>query len=551
MIVKTRRDVLTYAALGGAALTAGLPPRRGLAQPLGQGPVADTTLGKVRGSTVGGAHLFKGIPYGGSVAGPGRFMPPPPARSWTGVRDATVFGPIAMQTSSPEHPKGTFYEGIWQPSPVTMNEDCLVLNVWTPAVADGGRRPVIFWCHGGGFAGGAGSQGWTDATNLAAEHDVVVVSFNHRLNIFGSLFLEGLGGGKYNASGDVGMLDVLAALKWVRDNIAAFGGDRNNITIAGHSGGGAKVSILMAMPEAHGLFHKAIQMSGPGLKMLDPESAHRTAEHVLRQLAISPSQVDRLQTVPPEALLKAMQGVMKEDDAETWKLGSGIYRAFAPVVDGRILPRHPFFPDAPALSKHIPLLVGSGAEEARAMALSTPSFGSMDAQSVRLKLEAFGVDASRADRLIAGYRQSRPDASFGDIYSAILSDLAFRADAIAIAERKSAQQGAPVYMYLFAWNSPAENGRLRSTHGVSLPFAFDNLSQAPGLLGGQSNPPAQQLAHSMGKAWATFARTGNPNHAGLPEWRPYSNEKRATMVFGATTETVDDPLGHDRIAFQS
>jgi para-nitrobenzyl esterase len=437
------------------------------------------------------------------------------------------------------------FEGDYKPWEHQSSENCLVLNVWTPAVGYGRKRPVMVWCHGGGFSIGMGDGDWFDGTNLARKHDVVVVTINHRLNIFGFLYLGNLGGEKYANSGNVGMLDIVEALQWVRDNIARFGGDPGNVTIFGESGGGAKVSTLMAMPLANGLFHKAIVESGSYyLRAIEREDADRAARNVLTRLNLSPAQLARLHEVSATKLLEAMRNTnvfLKDGDL------LGFIGTFAPVVDGRSLPRHPFDPDAPEVSASVPMIIGTTKDEVRGIA--EPKLFSLDMAGLRDEVEKRRIADASVDRIIAAYRATRPGASPSDIFFAIATDITLRKNAILQAERKSAQRTASAYMYLFTWETP--DVRYKSCHEMEIPFVFDNLEMAPGLRGMASDPRRYNLAEKMSAAWVAFARTGNPNHPGLPEWKPYDSIDRATMILNYTCETVNDPLREDRLAMKT
>lgn len=558
---KKRRELLEWSVLGGASLSlgvmGGIDAKASECSSDCQHPIVATTSGKVRGRMVQGINIFKGIPYGDSTAGVNRFLSPRKPKPWTEVRDAFHNGPLAMQSVPVSGPfsqeevlainKGAVPN--WQQE--KRSEECLVLNVWTPAVGDGNKRPVMFHCHGGGFSHGTGVTGWTDGSHLARKNDVVVVSMNHRLNIFGFLYLAEIGGEKYADSGNVGMLDIVAALEWVRDNIASFGGDSDNVTIFGESGGGSKVSVLMAMPSARGLFHKAIVESGPGLRMLSRERGTYAAHRVLAQLGLQPRQVDELQKLPAEKILNAMDAVLARESPaiRRWDAG-GFYSLFAPVVDGRSLPVHPFHPVAPEQSADIPMLIGTAADEMHLiLGGADQSLFSLNEAELHDRLRPMGIDRAEAEHLIRAYRTTRPNASASDIFFAIASDATFRMDAIAKAERKAAQNRAPVYMYLFAWEIPSFGGKYKSSHGAELPFVFDTLDNAPGMVG--SDPRRYPLAEKMSRAYVAFARTGNPHHAGLPAWNPYSIGERATMVFNYRCELVNDPRREDRMAWKS
>jgi len=500
-----------------------------------------------------GVSTFKGIPYGASTSGLNRFMPPNKPGSWAGVRNACDYGPMAMQWWRPSLKQmiptdfGRLYKGIFPSAPYRMSEDCLVLNVWSPELGEENNLPVMVWLHGGGFSNGAGDWRWADGTNLARKNGVVVVSLNHRLNVFGHLHLRDIGGTKYSDSGNAGMLDVVAALRWIQDNIASFGGDPGNITIFGQSGGGSKVSALMAMPSSQGLFHKSIQMSGPCLKVLPREEATRTATQVMRQLGFHHSDVDRLQHVPAQQLLKAAEIVANRRGGDIWRNGAWI-DVFSPVVDGRSLTRHPFDPTAPEISARIPMLLGNTGDESRTTAAAC--LKTLDEEGMHAHLNGMGIDSVQADRLIRAYRSSRPSATPADVLCAIISDLEFRMDVIITAERKSALRDASVYMYLFTCESPAFDGKYKSFHGFDIPFVFDNIDSAPELWGQCIDPRSYELAARMSKAWAEFARTGTPNHPGLPEWKPYRVGERATMVLNYSCELVNDPRREDRLAFE-
>lgn len=543
----SRREILKSSLVGSGAALAGSMVGSLLASPTfarhgeSAGPVVGTTFGKLRGVSNSGVYAFKGVPYGASTDDSRRFMPPVKPASWTGVRDAINLGPLAPQILSSAAGGSDIRKAmgdIFGPGPIS--EDCLVLNVWTPSLRRG-KRPVMVWLHGGGFTGGSDGAPTYDGTNLARKRDVVVVGLNHRLNVFGYLYLAELGGTKYADSGNVGMLDIVLALEWVRDNIAHFGGDPGNVTIFGESGGGAKASTLMAMPPAKGLFHKAIVESGSMLKATSREDANKSAEKFVAKLGITPDRIDELQKLPMEKLLDAMRSLT----------GPNAIR-LGPVVDGRSLPRNPFDPDAPAQSADVPMLIGTnGTESTLLLGLSDPALFSLSEADLRTRLKAYLRldDPAKLDSIIATYQKDRPGASPSEIYFAVTTDRMMRMNAITQAERKVAQGAAPAYMYIFAWRTPVLGGKLMSPHGIELAFVFDNTDKTVGLNG--SAPDVAILADKVSAAWAAFAHTGSPGTSALPHWPAYDTKSRATMVFNDDCKLVDDPGRDERLAMSA
>ncbi len=531
-----RRRFLGAGAFTAGAFTAGAWLRGSgvLAQESRAGAVVETTAGKVRGTLVQGVHTFKGVPYGDSTAGANRFMPPRKPRPWTGVRDATQLGHRAPQLLSAFHGQvPPEVEVMDRNEP--MGEDCLVLNVWTAGLS--GRRPVMVWLHGGGYTSGSGGFICYDGTELARKHDVVAVTLNHRLSALGYLYLAGTGGERYADSSNLGNLDIIAALEWVRDNIGAFGGDPANVTIFGQSGGGGKVSSLMAMPAAKGLFRRAIVQSGADVRGVSREAANRTAEMYLSRLGLTPQRLDELHRLPVERLIAVTAPE------------AGPRLALAPVVDGRSLPADPFDPVAPALSARVPLLIGT--VETEVAFFPGQMLDPMDRRELHSRIKRIVPRASDAevDEVIAAYRRGRPHDSNTDLYLIIASDATFRAGVLTEAERKAAQGTAPVYQYYFTWRSPVRGGKLRSFHTVEIPFVFDNVDAARSMTG--SGRDRYLLASRMSGAWTAFARTGDPNHALLPAWAPFDDMRRATMVFNDECRLVDDPHGAEQRLLRS
>ena len=498
------------------------------------GETVETNAGKIRGTTQNGIHAFKGVPYAASTAGENRFMPPKKCQPWTNVREAYELGPRAPQLSSAFHGQvPPEFEPMDRNEPI--GEDCLVLNVWTPSVGQG-KRPVMVWLHGGGYTSGSGGFVCYDGTELARKHDVVAITVNHRLTVFGYLYLAGIGGEKYAHSSNVGMLDIVAALEWVRDNISGFGGDPGNVTIFGQSGGGAKVSTLMAMPSAKGLFHRAIVQSGAAVKGVSRDAANKSAETFLAKLNLKPDQADQLQKLSVDQLLAASGG------GTGLPGGGGL--ALAPVVDGATLPADPFDPTAPAMSANIPLLIGT--TETEVTFFPDQVLDPIDDATLHARVKQTLRTASdeQVDQLIAAYKRGRPQASNTDLYLALASDATFRAGVVTEAERKAAQGGAPVYQYYVTWRSPMRDGKLRSMHTIEIPFVFDNVDAAKSMLG--SGEDRYALAEKFSGAWVAFARTGNPNHKSLPTWQPFDNDKRAVMVFNDECKVFADPHGEEQ-----
>lgn len=493
--------------------------------------IVETTSGRIRGATVAAIHGFKGIPYGAPTGGRNRFRPPLKPEPWAGVRECVAYG-----FSSPQPTRGmsglqTIINGEAQARSEPESEDCLYLNVWTPEPGAGGKRPVLFWCHGGGFTMGSGSSGFYHGRNLARRGDAVIVTVNHRLGPLGYCYLGDLAGAEYATSGNAGMLDLVAALEWVRDNIAAFGGDPGNVTIFGESGGGAKVSALLAMPAAVGLFHRAIVQSGPGLSMMPRERANRQAEKLLRALDIPTSQAERLSSVPLERLFAANTEVNRNP-----------LRGWRPVVDGQALPRHPFTPTAPVISASIPLLIGTNKDEATLFLLADQELPSLDEAGLLARAREFA--GAHADELIAAYRRASPQASPGGLFASMAGDRMMRIHSITLAERKHAQGAAPVFLYLFTWETPALRGRLKSCHALEIPFVFDNIARGGAFTA--NCPQCQGLADTMSEAWLAFARDGVPAARGLPTWPAYTPAERATMIFDIPCRLAHDPDGEIR-----
>ena len=504
--------------------------------------IAETAFGKIRGVDNDGIKIFKAIPYGANTAGTNRFMAPAEPPDWSGVRDALAYGQSAPQRdpAAPPRPPGTLtISGENLPA---EGEDCLVLNVWTPAVgsaANGDRkRPVMFWCHGGGFATGSGSSPDNDGTNLARRGDVVVVTINHRLNVLGFADL-GEFNGDFAASGDAGMLDIVQALKWVRANISQFGGDPNTVTIFGQSGGGRKVETLLAMPSAKGLFHRAIIESGAAVKVVNRDVAVRNSEQLLAKLGVDKTNVRALQKLPVEKIMAAYFAVLKENSDVDPSLGG-----FSPTVDGKILPQHPFYPKASPVSADVPVMIGCTRTEMTLFSLNDPSAFSLNDEDMRKRVN--DLLGGHAPAMIDLYRKLNPGASPTDIYFLIASDDRYGAPTMIAAQRRAALGKAPVYLYYFTWETPVQGGRLKSPHTMEIPFAFDNVKISARMTGGGAD--AMALADKVSDAWIAFARSGDPNTPKLPHWPAYDAKDRATMVINNVSKVVNDPLREQRLA---
>jgi para-nitrobenzyl esterase len=484
-------------------------------------PVATTKAGQVRGAVDNGINVFKGIRYGADTTAR-RFMPPLPPEPWTGVRDALEYGPMSPQGSR---------------STEKASEDCLFLNVWTPALRDRARRPVMFYIHGGAYSNGSGSSPLYDGVRLCKRGDVVVVTVNHRLNAFGYLYLARLGGEEFADSGNAGQLDLILALKWVRDNIAEFGGDPNRVLVFGQSGGGAKIATLLATPAAAGLFHRAATMSGQQVTASGPLNATLRARAVLDALKLKPEQASELRTVPAEKLLEAINA---RDPVLPF---GGV--SFAPVLDERTLTRHPFYPDAHPLSLKVPMIIGNTHDETRAFLGGDESNFRLTWEQLPEKLAPQMRVDIQPEAVVAEYRRLYPRYTPTEVFfAATTAGRSWRGAVIEAEER--AKAGSPAYAYQLDWASPRDNGKFGAPHASDIQLVFDNI-QKPGATA--QGPTAQPMADQMSETFIQFARTGDPNNKHIPRWERYTLPRRQTMVFNTPSRLEDDPRGAERRLF--
>lgn len=537
----TRRTMLQTALAGGFAAACATPSGGGSG---GGGLVVETTAGRVEGYAEGAAKVFKGVPYGASTAGQHRFMPPRPPEPWTGVKETKAFGPWAPQgeSTAPFPPREDLPSDYPDdqprrlianlPSGTGPGEDCLVLNVWTPAT-DRAKRPVLVWLHGGGFSAGSGSSTWYDGVNMATRQDVVVVTINHRLNVFGYLYLGDLGGGEFTDASSAGMLDCVRALEWVRDNIENFGGDPSRVLIFGESGGGRKTSTAMVMPPAKGLFNRCVVQSGSQLTLDTPAIAMERTEKLLKAVGVDKSNVRKLQELSLDQLLGAVG---------TATQGTGQFR---PVAGAPSTPRHPFWPDAPDVSADVPMMIGSNRTEQSVFLGGNAEIVNLTDAQLEARLNGW-VDDANKPQVLAMYRRLYPDARNDEILYMATTDRSYFMDSTIQAALKSQQAGAPAYHYQFYRETPVEQGRYHVPHASEIPFVFDNLDKAISI-GGQPTASAQALASQMSATWAAFARTGDPNNDALADWPTYNTAQRPSMVFDEpASKVVNDPRGEQR-----
>lgn len=509
--------------------------------------VAETTAGKIRGSSHNGIHSFRGVPYGSPTWGPARFVQATKPVPWAGVRSSLSFGPICPQgnlgnpaqgdNSAPTDEDQFLLYRITE----RQAEDCLRLNVWTPEINGSRKRPVMVWLHGGGFTGHSGSGLLAyDGHNLARRGDVVVVTSNHRLNMLGYLNLAEAGGEKYATSGNIGMLDIVAMLEWVRDNISNFGGDPGNVTVFGQSGGGGKVSTLMAMSAGKGLFHRAVVQSGALLRLASFEESARFGHAFLAELNLSKSGIDKIQTMPLDALYAASRSAAAKLGGDSRAPGGrGPAFGFRPVVDGKVIAAHPFDPVAPAVSANVPLLIGTNLNEF-IHGVDQPDADSLTNEDLLKQFNSrYGA---KAQAIVDSLRREYPWAKPFDIIS--IAGNRLRETSATQARRKAALGAAPAYVYLFGWQTPMLDGRPRAFHSCEISFVFNNVDLCVNYSGG--TPQALALSRKVSQAWVSFARTGDPNHSGLPKWAPVSEGKLPVMYFDNTCVVKNDPESEAR-----
>lgn len=499
--------------------------------------IAQTTYGKVQGFILRGIYNYRGIPYGASTAGKNRFMPPQEPNTWDGIYEAIWWGNSAPQIMKDRYANAHYaFTDHWNYDDVS--EDCLKLNIWTPGINDGQKRPVLVWLHGGGYTNGNGiEQDGYDGENFCRKGNVVFVSINHRLGPIGFSDLSAVGGEKYANSGNVGALDMVAALKWVKKNIENFGGDPSNVTIMGQSGGGAKVCVLAAMPSAAGLFHKAVPLSGSSTKAIDKSYSKKVGEYILNEAGLEPSEIDKLQEMPwEEYIILANKAAKKYSDEKGEK---GMIRgSFGPVADGINIPEDVFYSDANGISSKVPMLISSTFHE-WSVSRAAPELENITAEKAKESLkERAGISGGlgeKASIVYDAYAKLFPNAKPVEIMTLVSSN---RKNVIETANAKS-NQPAPVYVAWFGWEPPLFNNRMRAFHCLDISFWFYNTDLMFTHTGGGKRP--KQLSEKMSDALLNFMKTGNPNGSGLPTWPEYSPEKGETMILNDKCEVQNDP----------
>ena len=550
-MARSRREFFGTVGAGAAGLAIGIPSvsaaQGGVPAAGDDGPVVQvgdniavvsTAHGKVRGYVMRGINTFLGIPYGADTSGANRFLPPQKPKPWADVYPALWWGNSAPQNMDNRYAnKYASFRDRWNYDDVS--EDCLKVNVFTPAINDGKKRPVMFWIHGGGFTAGNGiEQDGYHGENFARFGDVVFVSMNHRLGPLGFTNLAGVGGEKFATSGNVGMLDLVAALEWVRDNIAAFGGDAGNVTIMGQSGGGAKVTTLCAMPAAKGLFHKAVVLSGAGTRSGDKEYSEKLGAYVLKEAGLTAADIGKLQAIPWKDFLALANKAQQKLAAEAAGAGGGLRRGFNPVVDGAVLPQHPFHPEPAPTAAGVPMIICSTFNE------QSPSFFDASAENITLdqvpakvrERAGFGPGfGDKAEAVVAAYAKAFPGKKPVEIWSLVTSS---RQGVVELANAKS-KQAPPVYVAWFGFQPAMFDGRMRAFHCLDISFWFCNTDLMWSHTGGGARP--RKLSKVMAGQLLQFMKTGQPNGAGLPTWPKYTPANGEVIILDDTIEVKNDP----------
>lgn len=531
--INNRRAVLKagvgLAALAGAGgLISACSEKPAETAAVNANPVVATKFGQVKGQLEDGIAVFKGVRYGADTATT-RFAAPKDPEPWTDVKDALAYANSAPQARSGD---GGGLFASWRPNPpLPTSEDCLFLNVWTPA-ADDKKRPVLVWFHGGGFTTGSGSSYAYDGVRLAKRGDVVVVTTNHRLNLFGYMNLAAHGE-QFADSGAAGALDMIHSLKWVRDNIAAFGGDPGKVLIFGESGGGAKVCTLMAMDAAKGLFHRAVVQSGPRIRHAEKDASGKAADEVVKKLGLTPATIDTIRTLPMDQIQAAAESIQGA--------GSG------PVLDGRSIARHPFDPDGPPQSADVPLLIGCNRTEGTSLEGGTnPALFDVTWETLPKELQR-ALPGRDIAKVVEVYKAKHPGIEAPELYFMATADNQFFRGSVTVADRKGDQNtagGAPVWFYHLDWKTPVMGGKRYVPHALDIGMVFDNVAKSESMSG--TGPDAQAIADQMSESWLAFAKTGDPNNPKVPTWPNYTAAYRHMMVFKEQPEVIVDIRAQER-----